>query len=188
MNTDYSDGTVRIREYREEDVDALFEAVRESVPELSKWLPWCDEYYRREDSAEWVNSRRYAWEHAVEYSFVIADYSTGDFLGGCGINRIDGLHRTGNLGYWVRTSRASGGIATAAAWLALRFGFEELSLDRIEIIMAVGNTASRRVAERVGARQEGLMRSRLHLRGTTHDAWLYSMLRSDMPSLERSGS
>ena len=180
-----SDGRVRIRAYRADDVDGVYEAVRESIRELSVWMPWCDMNYRREDSAEWVATRAYAWDHAVEYSFVVEACDDDTFLGGCGINRIDANYRIGNLGYWVRSSRAGTGVATGAAALALQFAFAELGLERVEILAGTGNAASIRVAEKLRAVREGLMRRRLLIHGVTHDAWLYSVVRSDLPSMER---
>ena len=52
-----SDGVVRIRPYRADDVDRLYEAVRESMDDLMPWLPWCHHGYTRDESAEWVASR-----------------------------------------------------------------------------------------------------------------------------------
>ena len=39
MKFELSDGTVSIRPYREDDVQPLFDAVRESVAEAYPWLP-----------------------------------------------------------------------------------------------------------------------------------------------------
>ena len=45
MNPDQelTDGEIILRTYREGDADALYEAVRESIAEVSLWLPWCHE-------------------------------------------------------------------------------------------------------------------------------------------------
>jgi RimJ/RimL family protein N-acetyltransferase len=60
-----------------------------------------------------------------------------------------------------------------------RFGFEDLGLQRIEITAAVGNVASQRVAEKIGAVREGLLRNRFLLQGRSHDAYLYSLIPED---------
>ena len=86
----------------------------------------------------------------------------------------------GQSGYWVRSSSTRQGIATAAARLAARWGFEQWNFNRIEIIMAVGNLASRKVAEKAGARLEGTMRNRLSLHGRPHDAYLFSIIPGDL--------
>ncbi len=174
-----SDGAIRIRAYRPDDVDALFAAVRESIAEVGAWLPWAHEGYSRDESAAWVATRAEAWHKGDAYDFVIENARTGEFLGGCGLNRKDGTNGCANLGYWIRTSRAGGGAATAAARLLAAFGFGELGLQRIEILAAIENRASRRVAEKLGAKQEGILRRRFFLRGRPQDGVLYSLIVED---------
>jgi ribosomal-protein-serine acetyltransferase len=171
-----SDGNTLIRTWEEADIDKLYEAVKESIPELHAWLSWCAPDYNRVESELWVGTRRAAWSLEEEYSFAVIDASSNALLGGCGINRIDAAHKTGNLGYWLRSSRTRHGIATAAALLTARFGFETLGLHRIEIIAAVGNAASRRVAEKTGSVFEGILRGRIQVENRAHDAALYSLL------------
>jgi RimJ/RimL family protein N-acetyltransferase len=85
-----------------------------------------------------------------------------------------------NLGYWVRTSAAGRGVATNATRAAARFGFEQLGLRRIEIVAAVDNIPSQRVAEKAGAVREGILRQRLLIRGKSMDAVLFSLVREDL--------
>jgi RimJ/RimL family protein N-acetyltransferase len=84
-----------------------------------------------------------------------------------------------NLGYWVRTAWTSRGVATAAASLAAEFGFEELLLDRIEILAALGNKPSQHVAQKLGAHKEGILRNRLVIHGRAHDAVVFSLIASE---------
>ncbi len=174
-----SDGTITIRAYGAGDAGALFAAVSESIAEVGAWLPWARPGYSREESVAWIASRAEAWHKGEAYDFVIEDARTGEFLGGCGINRLDGTNRCANLGYWVKTSRAGRGAATAAARLLASFGFSDLGLQRIEILAAVENRASRRVAEKLGAKQEGFLRRRFCLHGRPQDGVLYSLIAGD---------
>lgn len=180
MQKTWTDGTVTIRPFRRDDVDALYEAVRESIDEVASWLSWCHAGYARSESEEWVKSRPKAWKRGKAYSFAVVDAATGRFLGGNGLNRISRRHQVANLGYWTRTSAAGQGVATRATRLVARFGFEELGLGRIEIVAAVGNAASQRVAQKVGAVREGLLRHRLLIHDERHDAVLFSLLPSDL--------
>jgi len=126
-----------------------------------------------------VLSRDEAWANEVECSFVITDAQTGAFLGAVGLNQFNRDHQFANLGYWVRSSCAGRGVATTATVLAARFGLRTLALHRIEILAAAGNRPSQRVAEKAGAKKEGVLRNRLSLRGQPHDAVMYSLIPSD---------
>jgi RimJ/RimL family protein N-acetyltransferase len=170
---------LHLRLFRVDDVEPMYRAVRESISELSRWLPWCHAGYSMEESAAWVASRETAWIKGEEYSFVVADPQSGRLLGGCGLNQFDHMRRRCNLGYWVRSSETGRGLATAATRLLARFGFEELKLERIEIVAALGNKASQRVAEKSGALREGVARRRLRVHNVQHDAVCFSLIPED---------
>jgi ribosomal-protein-serine acetyltransferase len=174
---------VSIRPFRLEDVPALFAAVRESVNELSVWMPWCHAAYSMEESAAFVRTRGEEWEKGDEFSFVIGDGDSGTLLGGVGLNFRNRMHNFANLGYWVRSRFVGRGVATAAVRLAAQFAFKEIGLQRVEIVAAVGNLASQRVAGKAGAQREGILRRRLLLRGQSLDAVMFSLVPADLSAV-----
>jgi ribosomal-protein-serine acetyltransferase len=180
MQQTFSNARIGIRRYSGDDVDRLFDAAHESVRELSVWMPWCSPNYSRAESETFVQSHDANWDKGEHYSFVVYDMETGLFLGGVGLNFINRIHKFANLGYWVRSSRTDRGVATTAARLAARFGLTELGFNRLEIVTATGNVASQRVAEKIGARREGLLRQRLVIHNQVHDAEMFSLVKEDL--------
>ena len=174
-----SDGTVTLRRYREEDAEPVYRAVRESIREISPWMPWCHEGYSFDDSKTWSASRDDAWAKGEEYSFIISN-DDGHLLGVCGLNRFDNENRFANVGYWVRTGKTMQGVATSSTLLLARFGFDELKLNRIEIVVAAENKPSQKVAEKAGATQEGILRKRLVVRDRVYYAVMYSLVPEDI--------
>ena len=175
------DGDILVRPLELTDALSLFEAVRESIPEVSPWLGWCHENYSIEETREFLRSRAEKSQGDEWYSFGVFDRRNGErFLGGVGLNFINRVHQFGNLGYWVRTSAAGKGVASKASRLVARFGFEELGLHRIEILAAVSNIASQRVAEKIGAVREAVLRKRLLIGGAPHDAVMFSLVQEDL--------
>ena len=116
------------------------------------------------------------WAANNLFSFVIEEKSSRRFIGSVGINAVD-LHPVVNLGYWLRSSETGKGYATEAAQGVINWAFAELQTQRIEIIFSVQNNLSRKVAEKTGARCEGLLASRLLLHGRLHDAHLFALTR-----------
>jgi len=166
---------VVLRRYSPDDADGVYLAVRESIPELSLRVPWCHENYALEDTKAWIESRADAWAQGEAYDFLIVD-RTGSFsIGGCGL-RINKADRFAEMGYWVRTSIAGQGVASEAARLLADFGFNDLKLNRIEMLIAVDNAPSQRVAEKLGAMREGILRNRIIIRGRIYDAVLFSLI------------
>ena len=181
MNTELLAGTFLIRPFRAADIDAVHEAARESIKEISPWLPWCHPAYSKEETKAFIMSRDEAWRNEEELTFGVFDSETGAFFGCIGLNQINHMHQMANLGYWVRTSCTGRGVASTASRRVARFGLEELGLQRIEIVAAVGNRASQRAAEKAGARLEAVfLRKRLLMRGQSQDGVLYSLVAEDM--------
>jgi len=180
MRSELTDSNILISRLYTEDIEKLFAAVRASIKEVSVWLPWCHPDYSIQESTDWINLQMDAWDYANEYSFKIVDLNNGKIIGGVGINQIIKEHRVANLGYWVRSGYTGKGIATSAATLCARFGFEELCLNRIEIIAAVENYASIKVAEKIGAKRDCILRNRLIIHDKIYDAALFSLIPEDM--------
>ncbi len=171
---------VRIRRYRPNDAPALFDAVRESLDDLCAFLTWCRPDYRLEESRDFIARSESAWEQGEEYNFAIVDAPGETLLGGVGLNRIDRVHNFANLGYWVRRSYAGRGVATSATRLIARFGLMEMGFNRLEILVSELNPASQRVAQKSGAKLEGILRNRLVLAGRPHNAFVYSLVSGDL--------
>jgi len=163
------------------DAGALLEAVRESLTELHLWMSWCHPGYSEADALEWISAQAPARATGSAFEFLMI----GDgrrILGACGINGINVQNRFANLGYWVRTSETRRGVAHEAVRLLASWTFEHTDLERLEIVAAVGNKASQRVAEKAGALREGILRSRVCIHGRCHDAYMHSLLRPHKPT------
>lgn len=171
---------VLIRELAATDVDALFDIVSASLPTLSQWLPWAKPGYTRSDSATWIAHCQRTWSTGLGYHLGIFDAATGALLGGVGFSHVNAARRSANLGYWVADAARGREIAVAAARLAAGWAFEELGLQRIEILVQPENTASLRVAVKLGAVCEGIARNGILIDGNPHEAIVHSLIPGDL--------
>ena len=174
-----TNGAIVLRPYRRCDIKATYEAVRESITEMTPWLPFVHANYSISESHEWIKQRPIDWRKGISYEFTILEAENGITLGGCGINQIDSNNLYANLGYWVKTSRTGNGVAPSAARLLAEWGFRALGLKRIEIVVATGNLRSQRAAEKAGAKREGISRNRIQVRDKTYDAVMFSLIPED---------
>lgn len=172
---------VQIRRYRLEDAAAIAEAARESVAELQPWMPWCHPEYSIDESRAWLALQVAAFDRGTAFEFAVVS-ADGRYLGGCGLNQIDTANNRINLGYWIRTAATRRGVATAAVRILREWAFEHTPLIRLEIVVAAGNAASHRVAEKAGAVREGTLRQRLVLHGVAWDATMFSFIREPSDS------
>lgn len=180
IRLNHSNRKIILRPPNSEDAPDILEAVQASRPALSEWMDWYNPEFSLETAKEWLQTLEAAWEKGNNYQFAIIDQEHQQFLGSCGINHINTTYRFANLGYWIRSDRTGEGLATETTRLLAKFGFQQLGLQRIEIVTAVENGASRRVAEKSGATYEGILRRRMKLGGKHIDAAMYSLIPEDL--------
>ena len=145
-----TDGHISLRKYRIGDEFALYEAISESIVELTRW-GFYHVGFTMEDAANDVASRIATWAEGEAYTFLIEELPGPAFVGNCRIEEIEPERNHASLGWWVRTRRTRKGIATAAGRLVARAALEDLQLSSLSIYTNADNTASRRVAEKIGA-------------------------------------
>ena len=92
-----------------------------------------------------------------------------------------------NLGYWMGKSYAGQGLMTEAVSVAVPFCFETLGLHRIHAAFLPGNSASRRVLEKNGFREEGFAENYLQIDGKWADHVLFGLTRERYEATLRLG-
>lgn len=179
LSQEVRDGTVLMRPFRFADAEETYAAVRESLTDLKPWMSWAHDGYSLSDSKEFIRITRARWGEGSLFAFAITDQKNGSVLGGCSLSHIHPVYHLCNLGYWIRSSRRGEGIAVRATRLAARFAFEKIGLIRVEIVIAIENKASIRVAEKTGAHYEGVLRNRMVVGRDVFDAHMYSLVPQD---------
>lgn len=174
-----TDENILLRPFQKGDLDQLYEAVRESLADIKPWMSWAHDDYSRSEAESFIRITRARWEEKSLFAFGIIDARNGNVLGGCSLSHKHPVYHFCNVGYWVRSSRHGQGIAGRAAKLAARYGFENAGIIRAEIVMAVGNEKSKRVAEKINAHYEGILHNRMVVGPAIYDAHMYSLLPSD---------
>jgi RimJ/RimL family protein N-acetyltransferase len=167
-----TDGVVTLRRWREEDVDAIVAACQDA--DIQHWIPIIPRPYRDEHALAFVRGEI---EDVGEHQYAIE--LGGDVAGAIGmtVNR----NRTGHIGYWCVPDARGRGIVTRALRLLSRYAFDEISLQRLELITDPDNVASQRVAEKAGYRREGVLRSHLdHPDGRRRDSTMFSLLPAEL--------
>jgi RimJ/RimL family protein N-acetyltransferase len=142
---------VTLRRFRAEDVDALFQAVTESLDELRPWMPWAADYSRA-SAEEYLAGSVKDWDEGTAYNYAIV---TGDALAGsiglmtrCGPGGLE-------IGYWVRSAYTGRGLATAATAALVGQAFGLPGVDWVEIVHDELNVASGQIPRKLGFTEAG---------------------------------
>jgi ribosomal-protein-alanine N-acetyltransferase len=102
------------------------------------------------------------------------------FIGEVSLGSVQrGPFQSAFVGYWIDREHAGRGLVPEGVALVLRYGFEDLGLHRLEAAIVPRNHASRRVAEKLGMRDEGTARRFLQIRGVYEDHARYAMTAED---------
>lgn len=171
-------GDVYLRLPRRSDGTAVMSARTRSQQEISEWEPDPDNplYWSEHSPAEqWRDTYRWFMDGrrvGAMVPFVIV--LNGRIVGQVLLNNVErGAVRGVTVGYWVDSRETGSGVATAAAALAIDYAFEVMELHRVQATVHPDNAASRRVLEKVGMRQEGVLQNYLRIKGRylTHELW-----------------
>ncbi|MCW3480978.1 GNAT family N-acetyltransferase [Neisseriaceae bacterium JH1-16] len=176
----YRDEELEVRVLTQADIQSLYLAIRASHREIGAWEGWCTPDYGLEHSFAYLLTSATHRRVGLDYDYGLVERTSGRVIGCVSINQINRVHQFANLGYWVHSDYTGRGLAGRAALALARFGFAELGLFRLEIVVGLGNVRSRRVAEKLGAQLDGVARWRLNYRGEPCDAWLFSLLPGDV--------
>jgi RimJ/RimL family protein N-acetyltransferase len=168
------DGVV-LRPWRPEDAPAVAAACRD--PEIPRWIPWVPTPYTDEDARKYVRECLEAGDE--RRPFAVADPETDELLGAIDM-RVSPI-RNGHIGYWVVAAARGRGVCTSALRALSKWALDELELGRLELVTDPDNVASQRVAEKVGFRREGVLRSHLpHRDGRRRDSVMFSLLPGEL--------
>jgi ribosomal-protein-alanine N-acetyltransferase len=111
----------------------------------------------------------------------------GDFAGQLTVGAVVwGSARSAQIGYWVDRLVAGRGVMPTAVAMAVDHCFFTIGLHRVEANIRPENTASRRVVEKLGFREEGIRRRQLHIDGAWRDHMCYGLTVEDVPGGLRS--
>jgi RimJ/RimL family protein N-acetyltransferase len=167
---------VVLRQFASHDIEQFVGAIRESANSVGKWLPWWKTDYSEDEARSWFQACDEAIAARSGFDIGIFHKDCELLIGSVAINRIDATNRIGSIGYWVRESQQGKGYCSEAVSRIKLFGFDELALARLEIVVLAENSASRQVAEKCGATLECIAENRLSHRGQPTAAAVYSLL------------
>ena len=151
------------------DGHELHAAVRESIDELTPWMPWPKEHRTVDDSEAIARRARVAFLHLYLRG-------TGTMVGSSGLRRIDWEVPKFEIGYWCRSGFTGRGYITEAVLGIGAFAFETLGAKRVEIRCDSRNHPSVRVARRAAFRLEGELRNNeVGNDGSVRDTLIFAM-------------
>ena len=161
------------------DTTELWEAIDGSRQHLQRWLPWVPYNDSEEASIRFASASISDWDGGRSLRFLIRDRSQQRLLGLLGFDNCIHLHRSCELGYWLRLDACGFGYMTEAAGASLYFAFQRAGVHRVRCAAATTNYASLAVIARLGFNFEGIARQAEFVDSRWLDHAVFSRLATD---------
>lgn len=161
-----------LRPCRLSDVDDVFAYA--SDPAWGTYLPVPQPYQYR-DAERWVaQSVLIDWESTYRWAIE----HEGSMVGGIDLE-IDRTRRSAHVGYSIAPRPWNQGLATEGCTAVVDWAFQERGLERIWTTVDVENIASARVLQKLGLREEGVLRQSALAHGNLRDMAAFGLLREE---------
>ena len=166
-----------LRLLEEAHVYDLYRLTDANRDHLRQWLPWVDATRSAEETRSFV--RIATQQFASNQGYECGIWWRGELAGTIGNHRIDWRNGATSIGYWLGEAYQGHGLMTRACQALIGHAFGTLQLHRVEIRVARGNLRSRAIPERLGFREEGILRDAEWLYDHYVDHVVYGLLSTD---------
>ncbi|MFD4637000.1 GNAT family N-acetyltransferase [Lentzea sp. NPDC058436] len=166
---------ITLRPWRDTDAETVVKAFE--CPEIQRW------HVRRMDTRaealEWIAGWTRRWRDETDASWAIT--RDDEPIGQTGLRHVSLFEGSAALSYWVLPDFRGAGIAACAARTLTDWTFDVLGLHRVSLEHSTANTASCRVATRLGFAVEGTLRGSARHADGWHDMHQHARLRDLRP-------
>ncbi len=161
------------------------EPLQTAVKDGEFWKLWYARVPAPEKMEEYVTTAITDAERG-NIAFAVRMNETKKIVGTTRFYNVDGLNRRPMLGYtWYAESACRTGINTETKLLLLQHVFEQKNAIAVEFRTHFFNQPSRTSIERLGAKQDGILRSHQIMHdGSIRDTVVYSILRHEWPTVK----
>lgn len=150
-------------------------------PELWRWT--VSQVHGEDDMRRYVEEALAARAQGTALPFVTTDAASGEVVGSTRFGNADAHHRRVEIGWtWIARPFQRTAVNTEAKYLMLRHAFEALGCIRVELKTDALNERSRRAIQRIGGREEGILRKHMLTdHGRVRDTVYFSIVDDEWP-------
>jgi RimJ/RimL family protein N-acetyltransferase len=156
----------------------------------SMWIHFTSDLSERSVLLNWIETALTDMKNEIRLAFTIIEKSTGNSIGSTSFGNISYKDRRIEIGWtWISREFQGKGINSQIKYLMLKYAFETIDFERVEIKTDVLNLPARKSLLRIGAKEEGVLRSHtLMTHGRRRDTIYYSILKSEWSEIKKRNS
>ena len=166
---------------------ADFEELKTVAADPEIWRYTLAPAYTAPDLRAYLEAALASRAQGQRYPFVVIDRATGALAGSTSYYNISPDEQRLSIGYtWLGTDFQQSGLNRACKHLLLGHAFGPLACERVELETDARNAKSREAMRRMGATEEGTLRSHRNTQGgVRRDTVIFSILRPEWPALRQ---
>lgn len=171
---------LRIPDRNEKTVQLFFDALTHNRTAIREWFSWVDNVQTLEQARQNIDKLNQKFQNKRNAQYFIYEKETGDFCGMVGFMRYYPVHRRGELAYWMDARKQGKGYMTEALETLEKDLFNR-GVHRLSLHIDTGNSASEKMAKRLGYTLEGTLRDYIYSpqHGAHRDFHIFTKLKSD---------
>lgn len=162
------------------------DAIRAAAADGALWQLWYTSVPSPDKTQAWLAIALDLRERHGAMPFVVRDNASGDIVGSTRYFNVDAVNRRLEIGHtWYAKRAQRTPINTECKLLLLTHAFEVLGCIAVEFRTHWFNHASRAAIERLGAKQDGILRNhQLMPDGSRRDTVVFSILDGEWPAVK----
>ena len=174
---DIDTGRLLLRQFRYEDADSM----------MNNWAS--DEYVQKmygepayktpEAVKKLLDKFIGGYEKGSYFRWAVIEKSSGECIGQIAYFLVDTSGHFGEIEYCIGTRFQGRGYATEAAKAVIRYGFEKINFNKVQICVRPSNTPSKKVIEKCGFTYEGTLREYFYIDGKYEGRMYFSILKDE---------
>lgn len=143
-----------LRGFTDNDIENVFIGL--SHPDIIKY--YGVSYRTLEDTKKQMKFFKDLEQNETGIWWAVCSLNDKTFYGAGGLNNLSKEHKKAEIGFWVLTDFWRKGIMTEAIPLICKYGFDKLSIHRIEGLVETENIYCKKALDKLGFKHEGTMR------------------------------
>ena len=135
-------------------------------------------YKTKEEVQDLLEKYITAYKSEYYYRWAVVEKDSGECIGQIAYFLVDRFNSWGEIEYCIGSAYQGKGYATEAAKEVIRYGFDQIGFNKVQICVRPSNIKSKKVIEKCGFEYEGTLRDYFFIDGKYEGRMYYSILRS----------
>jgi RimJ/RimL family protein N-acetyltransferase len=180
----YTGTKIRLRAIRQEDIPVILKYINDES--IKRFLcPGVPFPITEVEEQRWYEAKS---SQGSEYTFAIETIKNPEYIGGCGVNKMDWKNSVAQVGIFIGNPKfLDKGYGTDAMKTLIRFIFDQMNAHKIKLNVYSFNERAIRCYEKCGFQTDGVLRKEIFRDGEYHDELVMSILREEYEQTKKKG-